>query len=440
MSDKIDVAYALDNNYTMFTCVSMTSLLHNTQRNIHFHVLESRLSDANKQILSDIGKRYTHGEWTFYHVDCDASFIVQSNMHLGAETYFRLFLPELLCNIRKILWIDSDTVVGSDISELFDTDISDYYAAVVPDNALANDGSRKRILNMLGKDLYFNAGVMLLNLEKIGKIDLLAESRKITETLYSKYIKKKIPFYSDQEVLNFLFARRVMYLSWKYNFMFYLGNSPEGGVISDVFTLTEVIEAIKKPVVMHLQGAHLRDIAKLPAKPIYEINWKEWYKYKALTSFADKDDVSRIKKYEERLQLLESTVLDQKSYFQIKRYSTFIDTTVVIEPLLKGRSVVIWGLNIYTRLLIALLEASDIKVIGVVDGLIDNQLLSVYDILTEHPDMLNGASDKYFVLLDMNDRKVANHIAVELNKYGYGKNDFYYVYEPLYTAIEGEAH
>jgi lipopolysaccharide biosynthesis glycosyltransferase len=79
--------------------------------------------------------------------------------HISSATYYRLYIPELI-DESKVLYLDSDIVVDGPISDLYETDIDDYYLAAVTDPGM----TRNETLGMASDSKYFNAGVLLLNL------------------------------------------------------------------------------------------------------------------------------------------------------------------------------------------------------------------------------------------------------------------------------------
>jgi len=429
MNNTIHTAYALDDNYTEFVCVSMTSLLHNTKRHAHFHVLENRLSEENKQILQSVSERYDNADLTFYHVETDNRFVLNSASPYSTEIYFRLYLPMLLKGISRVLYLDADTVVKGDVSELYDTELEDCYAAAVPDHMFGNCAERKRMLNLNDYDRYCNTGVMLLNLE-LCTSELFEYAVEVSPTLYIKNNKSVL---NDQDALNFIFAGKVKLLPWKFNFMYKFDTGSE---IS--YSLEESVQAIKNPVIVHYIGSCLRDIAQLSPKMIFNPHWKLWHEYKALTSYAKIGDKERIERYNARVLNLEKSVIDPDSYMNFHRYAAFSNASELIKNKSAGRKIAVWGKNIHTRLLITLLTSKGITVDIILDGLVENQLERLFEFVTQSPLKIKGKSDEFFVVLDICTDKTAQKVRVILNEYGYSENDYYYVYEPLYKAINSE--
>ena len=88
-------------------------------------------------------------------------FTEDSPNYKSGWTYMVLWkaaLSKVLPNVDKVLCLDSDAIVVDDISEIFDTDVEDYYFAAVPEP--------KSSLNRAGEP-YYNFGVSYQNLKKL---------------------------------------------------------------------------------------------------------------------------------------------------------------------------------------------------------------------------------------------------------------------------------
>lgn len=113
-------------------------------------------------------------------------------------TLLRLLAPRLDLP-SKIIYLDVDTIINNDIGELYNIDISNYEVGVVRDIML---------VNFVGFFNYFNAGVMLLNLDKI-------RQTKSFEKAIDLCIHKRMLF-ADQDALNKSIKHRLM-IAYKFN-------------------------------------------------------------------------------------------------------------------------------------------------------------------------------------------------------------------------------
>jgi lipopolysaccharide biosynthesis glycosyltransferase len=118
--------------------------------------------------------------------------------HIKISTYFRLFLPLLLpSTVEKLIYLDCDIVVRHSLKPLFDEDITDYYLGAVyhTNDAPINNGSFVR-LNIPQSQGYFNAGVLLINLEKWRQDGIYEKCMAFLHTDADKIVNH------DQDVLN----------------------------------------------------------------------------------------------------------------------------------------------------------------------------------------------------------------------------------------------
>lgn len=113
-------------------------------------------------------------------------------------TFLRLFADIIPGIPEKILYLDTDTLIADDLSELYSADISEYELAA----ALDYYGH-----HFLGHN-YFNAGVLLLNMKSIRESGLFRRA-------VAACAKKKI-FLPDQTALNRLVKKKLL-LPAKYN-------------------------------------------------------------------------------------------------------------------------------------------------------------------------------------------------------------------------------
>lgn len=142
---------------------------------------------------------------------------VSLNDKYSIEVFFRLFIPQLLPNtISRVLFLDADTVLVREISSFYHEPFEENYAIAVKDaTSKGNDElikKRKEKLEMKESSIYFNAGVLLLNLDKLRK------DFNFSEDNLFKVIKERDLGYHDQDILNFLLKEKVyVLLDYKFN-------------------------------------------------------------------------------------------------------------------------------------------------------------------------------------------------------------------------------
>lgn len=164
-----------------FTCI--------TDKQIEFldQVVKSKKSD-NEVIKIDVTELY---EREFKQCKNETAYCTP-------YTLLRL-LADLVPEIPdKILYLDIDMMADKDISELYNTDISEYeYAAV-----------KEKYGSKIIRPDYINAGMLLLNMKKIKETGLLEKARNSIRT-------KKLIF-ADQDAIYWNTTKKLL-LPRKYN-------------------------------------------------------------------------------------------------------------------------------------------------------------------------------------------------------------------------------
>ena len=212
----INIFYACDINFIKYTMVSLASLMENASpdRDYTVHILYTDMSeDAQKRVLA---MQKDH----FHIVFDDVTFhlgLLRSKLpirdYYTKTTYFRLFIPEMYPDIKKAVYIDSDTVVKGDISKLYDTDVAGYYLAACHEQVMVQTpvfGDYSEKVLGVPRDKYFNAGVLLINCKACRKEDVLGKFCSLLE-------KYKFIVAQDQDYLNVICKDKVKYLDQGWN-------------------------------------------------------------------------------------------------------------------------------------------------------------------------------------------------------------------------------
>ena len=205
--------YATDNNYVPWCGISILSLFDSNREmaDLSVVVLDNGIAREGRQQLLGIAASYGR-QLSF--VDVRA---FQKKMDFQADsggfnqtTLVRLFLPTYLEDLTgTVLYLDCDTVVTGSLAELSDIDMTGYDLAAVPELYMPSDQKVK--IGLSASDSYYNAGVLLINLDAW-------RAENLTEKFLSYYKKmNKILLYSDQDILNVCCRGRIRTLPQTYN-------------------------------------------------------------------------------------------------------------------------------------------------------------------------------------------------------------------------------
>lgn len=157
--------FATDAGYWNHTIVAISSLLSNLlSSHCCIYII---CDDLPLHILRQVrwlSRKYPRS--TIYpiaanHQNATTNYLVRD--HLTSATYYRFFIDRLLpLNIEKVLYLDSDIIVNGPLDKLFDYDLQHGIVAAVPEADSHADLVR---LNLPSEPGYFNAGVLLIDLQ-----------------------------------------------------------------------------------------------------------------------------------------------------------------------------------------------------------------------------------------------------------------------------------
>ena len=195
-----------DENYLHPTIVTITSILINKHCDTKYkiYVFCNSLSEKSKKLLSSIDSCIE-----VVPFENEFSEFVGTHQHVSAAALLKFKIADKFPSYDKILYLDTDMIIQDDLSNLFNIDIQNKYAAVVKDMAgmLLQHAGKK-----LNLDNYFNSGMMLLNIKKM-------REENISEKLMDYKLHKDIRKFMDQDCFNAVFGENVVYLTCKYNYM-----------------------------------------------------------------------------------------------------------------------------------------------------------------------------------------------------------------------------
>lgn len=210
---EVHVVFITDNNYAFPTAIAISSLFYSAKKETKYivHILGIDLEEDMKEFLLESGRNVEI-------ISLPESLICGTfeHEHVSKAALFKFKIAEILPQLSRVIYLDSDMLILGDLQELYEVELEKEYAAVVPDYHIMNSNYRKRVVEKrIGIDNYFNSGMLVLNLDSIRK-------DKMGEHLLS--IKRKIsqePIFSfmDQDAFNIGFARKVKFVSVKYNFL-----------------------------------------------------------------------------------------------------------------------------------------------------------------------------------------------------------------------------
>ncbi|MBS0854781.1 MULTISPECIES: DUF4422 domain-containing protein [unclassified Tatumella] len=263
---SVPIVICFDDKYSISGAALINSILKNSRsdKNYDIIILENSISVANKRRIYELTKNALNISLRFFDINAFTELsTVHTRGHFTAATYARLFIPALFELYNKVLFIDADTIVESDVSELIDIDLGNNLVAAVRDivmegflkfGAIADSScgtmpARKYLISVLGMthpEQYFQAGIILFNI-----VQMSAENtyqRLIDE------IKDKYYWFLDQDIMNKVFYDRVHYLPLEWNVYHGNGNTDDFYPNLRLSTYLDFLKARMNPKMIHFAG------------------------------------------------------------------------------------------------------------------------------------------------------------------------------------------
>ena len=209
--NRPNILVSANSDYVMPLAVMLTSLFKNNPTQMDVYLLWSELSTADLTLLEQLVISF-HSRLIPIEVDQEVFLGAPTLKYIPRETYFRLLATDYLPNTAgRVLWLDADIIVNGDIMPFYNTDFEGNFAAACSYGEPMRETIRKNCQNLGFPDdkKYFNAGVMLCNLEAWRALDLhamiadhLSEGRKLQ--------------FPGQDLTNLLFYGHIKIVDYKY--------------------------------------------------------------------------------------------------------------------------------------------------------------------------------------------------------------------------------
>lgn len=276
--ESIKVISASDSNYARHLGAMIISLLENTssKENIEFLIIDGDISSDDKEHLYQCTNKYGC-KISFLKLNPESYKDLTVKSYVSQVTYFRIFLTEILeISVKKVIYLDCDIIVKGDITKLWEFDVSQYPLAAVEDVGMENTGDFgavvKRNIGMPRRIKYFNAGVLIINLEKWRTENI---TKKLRDYLHAN--KEKLVF-ADQDGLNAIFMEQWLPLPMAWNL--------QSGIFEPLdknrITRKDMKDAVINPMIIHYTEK---------SKPWHPTNIhhlrNEYVKYALLTPWKD---------------------------------------------------------------------------------------------------------------------------------------------------------
>ena len=215
---SLNVFFAVDKSFLTHFTVTITSLLENNKDlNVTIYIVHDIADTSGLQKIIDfISIKYSVSVISIF-VDNSIFNNFQVVHYISKATYFRFLFADILPqNISSGLYLDCDIIITGSLTEILNSSFIDKNKGECGLLAVSDKGEKveiERLKNTLSieTDMYFNAGVMFINLNKWREDKAANELINIAE----KYKDQLV--WSDQDVLNIYFKNKCGKLDSTYN-------------------------------------------------------------------------------------------------------------------------------------------------------------------------------------------------------------------------------
>ena len=207
--EVIPIFFAIDDGYMPFLAVALESLINNASKNYYYSIkiLYTNIDEENKRKINKYQSTNVNIEFVDlnYYIE-KVKDKLYTRDYYTKTTYFRLFIPNLYPQYNKAIYLDSDIVVLGDVSELYNVEIGDNLIAAAPDDVIQTtkvfQEYAEKVVGVTDYRNYFNAGILLMNLDELRKVNFQEKFLYLLETI-------KFTVAQDQDYLNRLCKGKV---------------------------------------------------------------------------------------------------------------------------------------------------------------------------------------------------------------------------------------
>ena len=212
ISEKVSIALCIDENLVEHVGVLLYSISVNTSSFVDVYIIHDNLSYSSLEKLTELDKSFPTIKINIIkipdNIQNQLNKISLEGNKLPVTSCYRFILANLLPSLDRIIYLDVDTLVLRDLTELWRTDLEGKFIGVVKD-ALINLNVAQKIVSE--RKSYFNSGMLLMDLNLFREYDICSDLIDFAIDV-AEYCE-----YGDQDILNYYFIDGYKLLDIKWN-------------------------------------------------------------------------------------------------------------------------------------------------------------------------------------------------------------------------------
>lgn len=217
MQNEIVVTTVTDEAYLLNCYVSVFSIIKvaNPNNIYKIFVFTTNVPQRQRKKLESLSSEYVF-------VKCMdiakvvRNFDLRETEQFPVSIYYRFFIPLILPNYKKVLYVDTDICVLRDVAELYKTDLEGCVMGVVHDVPCEHLKIHDLKIGNLDCRKTFNSGVLLIDIEAFEREHIREKCMALLLEDY-KEIKRKL-IYPDNDALNLILYEKCKILNDAWNF------------------------------------------------------------------------------------------------------------------------------------------------------------------------------------------------------------------------------
>jgi lipopolysaccharide biosynthesis glycosyltransferase len=246
MTRTLHVSCAVQGLYVPHSAAMLHSVMaHAGELEVHVHYLHGPgFPSGSAVLLRDMVQR-DGGAIDFLEITDEQVAGLPVVAEFTKAMWYRIFLPQLLPGVDRVLYLDVDTLAMDDLGPLWATDLDGAYVGAVTNVFQHDHAHHPRRLGLSGPEVYFNSGVLLMDLDAMRRDD-------IAGALHGLALERGDALaWPDQDALNLVLSGRRKPLHPRWNCMNSVLSFPAA---EDVFGAAAVAEAMASPGIRHFEG------------------------------------------------------------------------------------------------------------------------------------------------------------------------------------------
>lgn len=377
----LPIVFAFNDEYSKYFSVALQSLVENANADYFYDIIifSTDIKKRNQTRLKEMLP--TNFSLRIFDVSEPIKQFLE-DIHLtsykywSVEMYYRIMIPIIMRDYKRVLYLDSDIVCKKDIAKLFNTDFEGKQIVAILDafNLIAEleecQETKKYLLESLkigNVKSYFNSGVILFNIQKI------------CPNVYLEKLKKafniELTNCPDQDVLNSVFAGQVKFVAQEWNLQYHMPILYDRHLDSLNKNDMQIYNsAYENPAIIHYTSPLKPWIS--PKVPLAVDFWR----------YARKTDY-----YEEILY----------SMYQNEIANSRFATHLYIK-LQENKKVVLWGASLFLEDFIKRYNVNTKNILGIIDINTNRQGKSIEDYKIYSPEILKTLDYEEIILTIVN--------------------------------------